>query len=115
MLIWSQNAKLLGWGDSNLGEIMALVKNLEKRIWDIEGFGVVIKHADGRDMRGDKAGIPQYRFERMARRDMTVSAWREQRFRSAYIGYDVDVLDGTGHAVPGNTLLESVRKSYVED
>ena len=39
---------------------MALVKNVEKRIWDIEQFDVRIRHADGRDMRGDKTGV----FER---------------------------------------------------
>jgi len=91
------------------------VKNVEKRIWDIEGFDVVIKHADGRDMRGDKTGIPQYPFERMANHATTVAAWKDQRFRSNYVGYEIDVLDGTGRLVAGNTLLSSVRNSYAED
>jgi len=42
---------------------MALVKNVEKRIWDIEGFAVVIRHADGRDMRGDRTGLPMYPYD----------------------------------------------------
>ena len=52
---------------------MAIVKNVEKRIWDIEGFDVVIKQADGRDMRGDRTGIPMYNYDRMAKNAMTVS------------------------------------------
>jgi hypothetical protein len=55
---------------------MALVKNVEKRIQDIEGFAVTIRHADSRDMRSDRTGIPRYDFERMARNSMTVSAWK---------------------------------------
>jgi hypothetical protein len=94
---------------------MPIVKNVERRIWQIEEFAVAIKHADGRDMRGDRMGIPQYPFERMARNGLTVAAWRDQRFRPAYIGFEVDVLDGTGQVVPGNTLLSSVRDSYIEE
>jgi hypothetical protein len=34
---------------------MAKVKNLEKKIWNVEGFDVNILHPDGRDDRGDPA------------------------------------------------------------
>jgi hypothetical protein len=94
---------------------MALLKNVEKRIWDIEGFAVTIRHDDGRDMRGDRTGIPMYDFARMARNSITVSTWKEQRFLPKYPGFDVDVLDGFGNAVPGNTLLATVRNSYTDD
>jgi hypothetical protein len=90
---------------------MPFVKNVEKRIWDVEQFDVTIKHPDGRDMRSDKMGIPQYPFERMAKNAITVAAWREQRFRPTYVGLDVDVLDRTGQPVAGNTLLSNVRDS----
>jgi hypothetical protein len=96
-------------------EKMALLKNVEKRIWDIEGFAVIIRHADGRDMRSDRTGIPMYDFARMARNSITVSTWKEQRFLPKYPGFDVDVLDGFGNAVPGNTLLATVRDSYTDD
>lgn len=94
---------------------MALVKNVEKRIWDIEQFAVVIRHGDGKDMRGDKSGIPMYAFDRMAKNSITVAAWREQRFKASYPGLDVDVLDGFGNVSAGNMLLSSVRDSYCED
>jgi hypothetical protein len=95
--------------------IMALVKNVEKRIWDVEGFAVIIRHADGRDMRGDRTGITMYDFTRMAKNSMTVSGWKEQRFNPKYLGFDVDVLDAYGDAAAGNTLLSTVRDSYTED
>jgi hypothetical protein len=94
------------------GDNMALVKNVEKRIWDVEEFDIIIKHSDGKDMRGDKHGIPMYDKSRMAKGTLTVSAWKDQRFHPAYSGLEVDVLDGLGQPVKGNTLLSSVRKSY---
>ncbi len=93
---------------------MATVKNVEKRIRDIEGFAVVIKY-NGRDVRGDYTGMPQYpSYERMANNDITVAAWKENRFYPAYPGYDVDVLDGDNHVCQGNTKLGTVRDSYSE-
>jgi O-succinylbenzoate synthase len=94
---------------------MALVKNVEKRIWDIEGFAVTIRHADGRDMRGDRQGLPMYSYERMAKNSHTVSAWKEQRFANDFPGYSVDVLYSSGETVVGNTLLSTVRDSYFEE
>lgn len=95
---------------------MPKVKNVEKRIWDIEGFAVTFKHNGGRDVRADCGGVPQYNgYERMAKNDMTVAEWKERRFFPNYSGYDVDVLDGDGQPVPGNTKLASVRDSYEDD
>lgn len=95
---------------------MSKVKNVEKRIWDKEGFDVIIRHRDGRDLRGDFTGLPQYtRYERMAKNDMTVSDWRETRFYPAYPGYDVDVLDADGNPVSGNMKLGTVRDSYSDE
>ena len=94
---------------------MALAKNVEKRIWDVEQFDVNIKHGDGRDMRGDREGIPMYDYDRMTKNSMTVAEWKAQRFQRNYPGLEVDVLSGTGETVPGNTLLANVRDSYAED
>ena len=93
---------------------MALVKNVEKHIWDIEGFDVSIRHGDGRDMRADRTGIPMYGFFRMAKDTMTVFTWKQQRFYPKYPGLEVDVLQGDNQSAPGNTLLSSVRDSYSE-
>lgn len=94
---------------------MALVKNVEKRIWDVEQFQVVIRHGDGRDMRGDRTGIPMYPFERMAKSSMTVAQWKDQRFNPSYPGFDVDVMDVVGNFAAGNTQLSTIRDSYLEE
>jgi hypothetical protein len=94
---------------------MPLTKNVEKRIWDIEGFAVLIRHSDGRDMRGDRTGLPMYSYDRMAKNSMTVAAWKQQRFAPLYAGLDVEVLDGAGSVVAGNALLSTVRDSYSEE
>jgi hypothetical protein len=94
---------------------MPFLKNVERKIWDVEGFAVAIKYPAGRDIRGDKEGIPTYPYDRMARNALTVAAWKEQRFVPNYVGFDVDVLDGSGYVVAGNTLLSTVRDSYVDE
>src|SRR5205807_7864194 len=94
---------------------MSRIKNVEKRIWDVEGFAVRILWPDGRDVRGDKAGMPMYPYDRAAKNSTNVAAWREQRFHRAFPGFDVEVLDADGLPVHGNTLLSSVRDSYLED
>ena len=81
---------------------MPKVKNVEKRIWDTEAFDVIIRHTDGRDMRGDK-------------NDVTVADWKARRFAGIYPGLAIDVLDGDGNAVAGNTKLGTVRDSYADE
>jgi len=95
-------------------ETVAKVKNVEKKIWNVEGFDVIIRHEDGKDARGDLAGLPQYPYERAAKDDMTIARWVKNRFSQTYPGYTVDVIDGNGEARRGNVKLGSVRDSYEE-
>ena len=94
---------------------MSKVKNVEKRIWDVEGFAVRILHLGGADVRGDRMGLPQYTYQRAAPNDITVATWKTTRFQPSYPGFDVDVMDGNGESVQGNTKLSTVRASYEED
>ena len=48
---------------------MPKIKNIEKRIWEVEGFDVKIKSPSGKDdIRGDKECGVQYPYERVAKR-----------------------------------------------
>ena len=89
---------------------MPKVKNVEKKIWDVEGFDVVIRK-DGKDVHGNKMGLPQWRGENRTKETSTVKDF-EKKFQQQYPGYEVDVLDGDGQAVHGNTLLKNVRDTY---
>ena len=91
---------------------MPRLKTVKKRVFDIEGFEVAFRHPDGRNMRGDRSGVPQYTYERKAPGRMTVAQWRNQRFYPSYAGFEVDVLDGEGASVRGHTRLSTVRESY---
>jgi hypothetical protein len=93
---------------------MAIAKNVEKRIWDVEGFAVIIRRENGRDVRDDKTGIPMYPYDRATKNAMTVSQWRE-KFKRHYPGYAVDVLEGSGAPGAGNTKLATIRDSYLDD
>ena len=93
---------------------MPKIKNVERRIWEIEGFAVRFLYRDGTDVRGDKTGLPGYPYERAASNDITVESWKQARFRQVYPGYDIDVVDGYNSSVQGNTKLSTVRRSYEE-
>lgn len=95
---------------------MAKVKNIEKKIWEVEGFDVILLHEDGRNIHGAMGGVPQYPFTNAAKNGMTVSDWKTKRFNATYPGYKVDVLNGDGVVIAaGNTLLSTVRDTYSED
>ena len=52
------------------------MKQVEKRIYEIEGFNVRILHGrDGRDVRSDKANVKQYSFKRALKHSKSVAAW----------------------------------------
>ncbi len=94
---------------------MPRVMSVEKRIWDVEGFAVRILHLDGRDVRGDRMGLPQYPFQSPAKNGLSVEQWKESRFRQAYPGFRVEVMDSAGNPVHGNTQLGTVRDTYYEE
>lgn len=93
---------------------MPLVKNVEKKIWDVQGFDVRFKTPDGKDVRGDKKDMPQYQRVKMSKNDSTVSEFK-RNIKKQYPGYDIDVLMGDGAPANGNTKLGTVRDSYEED
>lgn len=96
--------------------IMATVKQVERRIEKIEGFRVQILHGrDRRDVRSDKSGVTQYPYERALRGSNHVKAWRDHRFATHYPGFEVQVLDASGHVVHGGTKLTTVRDTYLDD
>ena len=93
---------------------MSLTRDVERQIWKIEGFEIHVLHEDGRNLRGDRQGLPWYKYKVGAKNDMTVEAWKQTRFRPHYSGFDVKVVNASGEAVPGNTRLGTVRATYQE-
>ena len=91
-----------------------LVRNLERNIEDTEGFEVNFLHPDGTDVKGHKKIQGDYSYEQKAPHRYTASNWKENRFKSNFPGFDVEVLDGEGEPVLGNTRLDTVRDSYKE-
>lgn len=92
------------------------MKQVEKRIYEIEGFNVRILHGrDGRDVRSDKANVKQYSFKRALKHSKSVAAWRDDRFAKLYPGYDVEVLNADGKKAHGRTKLANVRDTYLDE
>ncbi|ACZ77252.1 hypothetical protein Dd586_2402 [Dickeya parazeae Ech586] len=94
---------------------MAQVKNVEKKIWDVQGFDVDFKYPDGTNVRGDKKDMPQYSRKNASKNDMTVKEWKEGHFKKIYPGFDCDILLGDGSSAHGSTKLGTVRDSYTDD
>jgi hypothetical protein len=94
---------------------MPRVMVVEKQVWDVEGFAIRVLHLDGRDVRGDRMGLPAYPFSSPAKNDMSVEQWKERRFRQAYPGFRVEVLDCDGVSAHGNTRLGTVRDTYFDE
>lgn len=90
---------------------MPSLKTVEAKIREIEGFDVKFMQ-NGSDVRSDKRGIVQYNQGRRAPGSNTVTTWIKNRFLKQYAGYDVAVLNGSGDAVAGNTLLSNLRSTY---
>ena len=91
-----------------------ILKNLEKKIWDFEGFQVrFVKVKGGRDVRGDRSNVGNYNFQRQAKGAMTVKEYKGRRLkRFGKFGWTGRIVLGDGSTAHGNTLLEKVRDSY---
>lgn len=90
---------------------MPKVQNIEKRIYDIEGFEVDITK-DAKNVRGDLQLPKQYEAERMSKNSMTVGEWKN-KFKTQYPGYDVVVKKNNGEKASGQTKLATVRDTYL--
>ena len=94
--------------------VVATVRAIERRIQRVEGFRVRVLYEDGRDVRGDRADLKQYPYERMMKNGANVHAWLEHRFHTTYQGFKAEVLTASGRRSHGNTLLGTVRDTYLE-
>lgn len=92
---------------------MPKVKNVEKKIYDVEGFEVRITK-DGKDVRGDASLPNQYQAHRMSKNAFSVKDWKE-KFHRQYPGYEADVLKADGGKASGQTKLSTVRDTYLEN
>lgn len=92
---------------------MPTIQSIERKIERVERFAVRILYPNGRDIRGDQAEFQHtYNYERAASDEITVSQWKENRFRNEFQGFKVNVLLGNGRVANGNTKLANVRDSY---
>lgn len=89
---------------------------VERKIWETEGFWVIITQNVGgkeRNLRGDKLLPKQYKAIKASKNAFTVAQWRA-KFRLQFPGYDVKVLYADGSVARGNTKLSTVRGSYIQ-
>lgn len=89
---------------------MAILKNVEEKIQQVEGFKVHF-FQNGVNVNGKKEGIPQYPYSVKAPNDWTVAEWISKRFSQTYPGYDAKVFDANGAPVViKNVKLSTIRK-----
>jgi hypothetical protein len=94
---------------------MAKVRNVEKRIYDIEGFEVTIQNGNGRALQ-DNNELPMYNpGSKMACNSWSVQEWKEKRFYTAYPGCKAKVLLENGKGARGNQHLSTIRDTYLAE
>ncbi len=91
---------------------MRQVPKVEAAIRNLEGFDVQFIDPDGGDP-GDYR-VADYPYERAARGNWSVARWRDQRFAKTYPDWDVQILDPDGEPVHGRTLLDNLRRAYLD-
>lgn len=87
---------------------MALLKNVELKINQIEGFKVTFVK-NGRNVHANLEDIPPYPYMIAAQDNWTVQEWKQKRFSQKYPGYDVRVYDKNGILATGQKTLAKVR------
>lgn len=85
---------------------------IERTVQNIEQFKIKITQNDA-DVRGDKNIPKQYVAEKMSKNSFTVDEWK-LKFKSQFPGYDVKVLNADGSKARGNSLLRTVRDTYLD-
>ncbi len=92
---------------------MPKVEFVEKTIFNIEGFNVIIKK-DGKDVRSDASLPSNYRAGKMTKNAASVSYFQEKWYKQ-FPGYEIEVLDNEGVEQRGNVLLSTVRDTYLDE
>ena len=94
---------------------MPTVLAVERKIYKVEGFDMVIRHLDGRNVRSDREKLPQYSFKRAMANRSDVKDWKETRFEPQYPGFRVDVIDAYGRRAHGSKKLSAVRDTFFDE
>jgi hypothetical protein len=94
---------------------MAKVRNVEKRIYEVEGFEVTMQNGNGRAFQSN-VELPMYnRWHNMAKHAWTVQRWKDERFGAIYPGCKVKVQMANGAEARGHQHLSTVRDTYLAD
>jgi hypothetical protein len=92
---------------------MASVRPVQYQIRRLDGFRVVGRYANGRDIRNDRERIGGYNhFVNSVSGALTVADWKRLRFYKPYQGFQCDVLYESGEQASGQTRLATLRASY---
>ena len=86
---------------------------VEKTIFNNEGVNVdFIK--EGRNLRSEVQLPTNYKAERQTKNSANV-AFLKEKLKKQFPGYDFVVYDGKGNPARGNTLLGTLRDTYLDD
>ncbi|MEG2322804.1 MAG: hypothetical protein RSA73_04235 [Anaerovoracaceae bacterium] len=93
---------------------MPRIDFIEKTIFDLEEMKVIFLKNE-KDVRGDDTSVSRnYPTFRKTKNMATVSKFKD-KLKTHFPGFDFIVCDGDGNVASGQTLLATVRDSYLED
>ena len=90
---------------------MPKVDYVERTIYSFEGVQVIFMN-NGKDLRGDASLPCNYSASRMTKNAMNIAGFKE-KLKKQFPGYDFKVLKADGSSASGQTLLGTVRDTYL--
>lgn len=88
---------------------MPTVEDFEAKVYKVEGIRIRLRYPDGRDIRGDKVGLPAYDVESPRPDSFTARDFKDSLRNFVGFNVKVEVLDSQGNLVPGKTSLAKLR------
>ena len=92
---------------------MPKVSYVEKTIYELEGVRVDFIN-NGKNVRSE-VDLPYNYNARYATKNSATINFLQQKLKNQYPGYDFKVYDCDGNVARGNTLLGTLRDTYIED
>jgi len=88
---------------------MPTVEDFEAKVYKVEGIRIRLRYPNGRDVRGDKVGVPAYDVETPTPDSFTVRDFKDSLRNFVGFNVEVDILDSQGDLVHGKTSLAKLR------
>ncbi len=84
---------------------MMKIKDFESTVWNVEKIRIVVRAKENEEV-GD------YDYGKAASKEFTLQKLLDGRINNLIVDKEVEVINGNGETVHGQTKLKTIRESY---